>query len=88
MTADERVEGLIRCGFTPRQAGFLDLVMIHAGVGVQRQYSTFCGIKFGHNTRDFFERLTASRYATAYPWGRRHRSLPSRSENSFGRHSG
>jgi hypothetical protein len=67
MTADERVEGLIRCGFTPRQAGFLDLVMIHAGVCVQRQYSTFCGIKFGHNTRDFFERLTASRYATAYP---------------------
>jgi hypothetical protein len=71
MTANERLDGLIRCGFTPRQAGFLDLVMIHAGVCVQRQYSTFCGIKFGHNTRDFFDRLTTSRYATAYPCRRR-----------------
>jgi hypothetical protein len=67
MTASERLGGLIQFGFTPRQAAFLELVMIHAGVCVQRQYATFCGIKFGHNTRDFFDRLTASRYATAYP---------------------
>jgi hypothetical protein len=67
MTTGERRDSLMQFGFTSRQAGFLELVMIHAGVCVQRQYATFCGIKFGHNTRDFFDRLTASRYATAYP---------------------
>lgn len=67
MTATERHDALVRLGFTARQAGFLELVMLHAGVCVLRQYSAYCGIKFGHNTREFFERLTASRYATAYP---------------------
>lgn len=67
MTPAERRDGLVQLGFTPRQAGFLELVMLHAGVCVTRQYTAYCGIKFGHNTREFFERLVSRRYATAYP---------------------
>ena len=63
-------------GFTPRQAAFLTTVMVHAGVCLPRQYTTFCRIVFGHTTRDFFARLVRDRFATAYPcWRRRGGSL-------------
>src|SRR4029453_18754727 len=32
-----------------------------------RQYTSFAGIVIGQKTRDFFDRLTEERYATAYP---------------------
>ncbi len=41
--------------------------MLHAGVCVPRQYTAFARIAFGQNTREFFERLTRGRFATAHP---------------------
>jgi hypothetical protein len=67
MTYDERCAAVASFGFTPRQASFLTTVMLHAGVCLPRQYTAFSGIVFGQKTRDFFERLTRERFATAYP---------------------
>ena len=66
MTFDERVQAIHGYGFTQRQAAFLTTVMLHAGVCMPRHYTSFCGIKWGHNARDFFSRLTSQGYATAH----------------------
>ena len=72
LSFEERVQAVVAFGFTPRQAAFLTTVMVHAGVCLPRQYTTFCRIVFGHTTRDFFARLVRDRFATAYPcWRRR-----------------
>jgi hypothetical protein len=67
MTHAERCAAVVAMGFTPRQAAFLVTVMIHAGVCVPRQYTSFAGIVFGQKTRDFFAALTRRGMATAYP---------------------
>ncbi len=67
MTEEERYAAVASFGFTSRQAAFLTTVMLHAGVCIPRQYTSFSAIVFGQKTRDFFERLTQERYATAYP---------------------
>jgi hypothetical protein len=67
MTVADRTAAVAAHGFTPRQAAFLSTVMLHAGVCVPRQYTAFAGIAFGQNTREFFERLTHGRFATAHP---------------------
>jgi hypothetical protein len=67
MTYEERCAAVAGFGFTPRQSSFLTTVMLHAGVCLPRQYTAFAGIVFGQKTRDFFERLTSQRFATAYP---------------------
>jgi hypothetical protein len=66
MTFDQRVQAMQSFGFTHRQAAFLTTVMLHSGVCMPRQYMSFCGIKWGHNARDFFGRLTSRGYATAH----------------------
>src|SRR5262245_14093691 len=71
MMFEQRVQAVSEYGFTPRQAAFLTTVMLHAGVCLPRQYTTFCGIVFGHTTRDFFAQLTARGFATAHPCWRR-----------------
>jgi hypothetical protein len=45
--------------------------MLHSGVCLQRHYTRFCNIAFGHTTRDFFHLLTARKYATAHTCWRR-----------------
>lgn len=67
MTVADRTAAIAAHGFTPRQAAFLSTVMLHAGVCVPRQYTAFARIAFGQNTREFFERLTHGRFATAHP---------------------
>jgi hypothetical protein len=69
MTQAERVSAVAALGFTDRQAAFLVLVMLHAGVCVGRQYCTFAGIVRGQKMADFFQKLVAKRYATPYPCG-------------------
>ena len=69
MTHAERVSAVAALGFTERQAAFLVLVMLHSGVCVGRQYCTFAGIVRGQKMADFFQKLTAKRYATPYPCG-------------------
>ena len=69
MTHAERVSAVAALGFTERQAAFLVLVMLHSGVCMGRQYCTFAGIVRGQKMADFFQKLTAKRYATPYPCG-------------------
>ena len=69
MTQTERVSAVAALGFTERQAAFLVLVMLHAGVCLGRQYCTFAGIVRGQKMADFFQKLVAKRYATPYPCG-------------------
>lgn len=67
MTADARAKALTAYGFTERQARFLALAMLHAGVCLGRQYCQFAGIGRGKAMREFFTGLVARGYATAYP---------------------
>jgi hypothetical protein len=65
MTFEQRVHAVSGFGFTPRQSAFLTTVMLHSGVCLVRHYTQFADIALGHNTRDFFLRLTRDRFATA-----------------------
>src|SRR4030095_7817841 len=69
MTQARRGSAVAALGFTERQAAFLVLVMLHAGVCLGRQYCTFAGIVRGQKMADFFQKLVAKRYATPYPCG-------------------
>lgn len=67
MQFEQRVQAISEFGFTQRQARFLVTVMLHSGVCLLRQYSTFAGIVHGQKTRKFFAKLVRLRYASAYP---------------------
>lgn len=67
MTTEDRVKALTAMQFTERQAGFLVLVMLHAGVCLGRQYCAFAGIGRGQVVKDFFGKLLDRGVATAYP---------------------
>ena len=71
MPFEDRVTAVTAFGFTPRQARFVTTVMLHSGVCMPRHYTKFAGIAFGHNTRDFFAKLTREKFATAYACWRR-----------------
>jgi hypothetical protein len=60
----ELVPGMRGCGFTPRQAGLLVLVLDHSGVCLPRQYRAFSGIAHGRQTHRFFNKLVAGGFAT------------------------
>ncbi len=68
---EDRVTAVAALGFTPRQARFLTTVMLHSGVCMPRHYTKFAGIALGHNTRDFFAKLTREKFATGYACWRR-----------------
>jgi hypothetical protein len=65
MTDRERVDAVVRLGFTPRQAAFLVTVALHSGVCLARHYCTFARLVWGHVVRDFFAVLVTRRFATA-----------------------
>ena len=65
MSHDERVHALTLLGFSKRQASFLALVMLHAGVCLARQYCTYARIVRGQKSHDFFTTLVAQGLATA-----------------------
>lgn len=65
MTHEERIQGLTSLGFTARQASFLTLVMLHAGVCLARQYCTHARIVRGQKSHDFFQSLVGQGFATA-----------------------
>jgi hypothetical protein len=66
VTFDDRVAAVKWTGFTDRQTRFLVTVMLHSGVCVERQYCAFARIAHGQNSHDFFARLVAAKWATAY----------------------
>ena len=47
MTDAERIDAVAKLGFTPRQAGFLVTVVLHAGVCLSRQYCAYSGHRPG-----------------------------------------
>ncbi len=47
VTDAERIDAVAKLGFTPRQAGFLVTVALHAGVCLSRQYATYSGLCLG-----------------------------------------
>jgi len=64
MTEDERIQAVVECGFTERQARFLVLVMRHGGVCIPRQYASFAGIaNGGRRCNALFDKLVNRRYA-------------------------
>jgi hypothetical protein len=65
LTNEGRVQALVRFGFSARQASFLVLVMLHAGVCLGRQYCTHGRIVRGQKSHDFFSTLVAQGFATA-----------------------
>ncbi len=65
MTWEQRVAAVAAYGFTERQAGFLVMVMLHAGVCLGRHYCTFARIAYGQKMHDFFQGLLDRGYATA-----------------------
>lgn len=71
MTPAERAAVLQAYGFTPRQASFVTMVLLHGGVCVPRQYCAFAGIARGQVMQDFFATLTQRRFATVYPCARK-----------------
>jgi hypothetical protein len=70
LTPDERIRAVMSLDLTERQAGFLVVVMLHAGVCVGRQYCTYSRIAYGQKMHDFFRLLLARGYATARPSGK------------------
>lgn len=66
MTFEARVAAVEAFGFTPRQAGFLVTVMLHAGVCLLRHYCAWSRIVYGQNAREFARRLVADGFATTY----------------------
>lgn len=66
LSFDDRVQAVATMGFTERQARFLTIVMLHAGVCVPRQYARFCGIVHGAKTRKFFAKLVRLGLASSY----------------------
>jgi len=66
VTIDQRVQAIAAKNFTDRQARFLVSVMLHSGVCMRRQYCAFAGICHGQVDRNFFGRLTADKFATAF----------------------
>ena len=62
MTWEERVRAVQSLRFTERQAGFLVLVMLHAGVCLGRQYRTFAASRTGR--RSTTSSATSSRAAS------------------------
>ena len=60
----ERIDAVAKLGFTPRQAGFLVTVAMHAGVCLSRHYATYAGLVWGQIVRDFFALLLKRRFVT------------------------
>jgi hypothetical protein len=69
VTWDQRLRAVTTLGFTPRQAGFLITVMLHAGVCLGRHYCTYGRIAYGQKMHDFFRSLVGRGYATARACG-------------------
>jgi hypothetical protein len=66
MTLTERAEALGWHGYTPRQAAFLALVLVHGGYFLRRQFAAFLGREDGGLVTDLARRVVR------YGHGRRH----------------
>jgi hypothetical protein len=62
--APERLDNLIRLGYTPEEARFLYIVATHSGYFSHRQFLDFSGTKPGKHSQKFLAKLLAQRHAT------------------------
>jgi hypothetical protein len=68
----DRVEAVVRFGFTERQARFLLHVLVHSGVFLERQYCRLTGLKHGRKTQDFLRSLIDRKFVTVMTPGKLH----------------
>jgi len=71
MTPDERADVLRWYGYTPRQAAFLAMVLVHGGYFLRRQFAAFLGRQDGGLVADFTTRLIQHGHARRHVF-RRH----------------
>jgi hypothetical protein len=62
--APERLDNLIRLGYTPEEARFLYIVATHSGYFSHRQFLDFSGTKPGKHSQKFLAKLLTQRHAT------------------------
>jgi hypothetical protein len=65
-----RRQALEMLGYTPRQAHFLVLVVVHGGYFLRRQYVAFTGRAHGQAAVRFLSHCVAREHVTAFPYGR------------------
>jgi hypothetical protein len=66
--APERLDNLIRLGYTSEEARFLYLVMTHSGYFTHRQFLDFSGTKPGKHSQKFLSKLLAHKHATFHTY--------------------
>ena len=64
----ERIENLVRLGYTPEEARFLFLVATHSGYFTHRQFLRFSGKKPGKHSQKFLVNLLARKHATFHAY--------------------
>jgi hypothetical protein len=62
--APERLDNLIRLGYTPEEARFLYIVATHSGYFRHRQFLDFSGTKPGKHSQKFLAKLLTQKHAT------------------------
>lgn len=71
--AQERLDSLVRLGYTPEEARFIYIAATHSGYFTHRQFLDFSGTKPGKRSQKFLTKLLTKKHATfhAYPSGGR-----------------
>ena len=64
MTYRERISAIRAMGYTPRESGFLELVALHSGYFLRRQYNQFLDRKRGGTTAALIRKLLQKGHAT------------------------
>ena len=67
MNSEERIEAIRSFGYTEREARFLELVALHSGYFLRRQYNQFLGLKRGGTTAALIRKLLMKRQVEVEP---------------------
>ena len=71
--APQHVDNLVRLGYTPEEARFINVAATHSGYFTHRQFLTFSRTKPGKHSQKFLTKLLTQKHATyhTYPSGGR-----------------
>jgi hypothetical protein len=64
----ERLNNLVRLGYTPEEARFLYIVATHSGYFTHRQFLEFSGTKPGKHSQKFLAKLLTEKHATYHTY--------------------
>ena len=70
MNSAERIENLVRLGYTPEEAHFLYLVATHSGYFTHRQFLLFSRAKPGEHSQKFLDKLLTQKHAAFHAYQR------------------